>query len=77
MKIWLIEAPWPPKYEYISAVVIANTKKEAALLHPDDRQWDGKECPKGTWCASKDVKVTEIGVSILKEFNGVVCYELR
>jgi len=60
---------------YDSAVVCANSKKEARMIHPAEyeKNWDGKSGEYDSWCDAKDVKVIQIGIALKKLKRGVVC----
>lgn len=67
MNIYLLEQNVVNGYDtYDGAVVVASCVVAAKLMHPDQEHyadWDGKEMD--TWCAAKDVKVTQIGTAIV------------
>ena len=59
---------------YDSAVVCANSKKEARMIHPNGADdWDGKNGEYDTWCNIEDVQVAKIGIAYKKIKKGVVC----
>ena len=78
MKLFLINQDVNTAYDtYDSAVVYAEDKEAARLVHPDDSQnpWNGEDITWATWCTAKDVKVTEIGLCHPSQLgtSGVIC----
>jgi len=55
---------------FTSAIVCADNKEEARMIHPDGLEWDGR--PGRYWCASKDVMVSGVGVSFDYIKKGVI-----
>lgn len=59
---------------YDSAVVCADTKDNARMMHPNKNDdWDGEDEENSTWCAAKDVEVSIIGYAVDNSQRGVVC----
>ncbi|KKL07295.1 hypothetical protein LCGC14_2587470 [marine sediment metagenome] len=46
---------------YDSAVVAAETVRDASMIHPSQEDWDGKDPDWSDWVAVEDVKVELIG----------------
>jgi hypothetical protein len=76
--LWLLIDPGPGGYDtYDSAVVIAETEKEARMIHPRGSDyWDGKD-EHGSWCNSSEVEVHYLGELAYENYckysSGVVC----
>lgn len=67
MKLWKISQDVNNNYDtFDSAVVAAETKKEARSIHPSDGSDYG-------WCDIKDVKVYCIGEAEKGTKKGVIC----
>jgi hypothetical protein len=72
MNLYRISQPKPTGYDtYDSAVVCAESKTQARLIHPGKNAWDGVGWT--TWCSAKDVKVQLIGEAIPGSLHGVIC----
>ena len=66
MKIWRISQGKNNTWDtYDSAVVFADTEKDARMTHPSpyeiDGIWDGKVRSRSSWCDAKYVKVEYLG----------------
>lgn len=76
--LWLLINPGPCGYDtYDSAVVIAETEKEARIIHPSGSDdWDGKD-EYGSWCNASEVEVKYLGELSFENYYkysfGVVC----
>ena len=77
-KLWRIRRTDYVSSQYYTALVVADTKEEARMTHPNKKikDWDGKRCPFGTWCNVKYVKAVQIGFLTKKRKKGVVCCQV-
>jgi len=76
MNLYLISQNINEGYDtYDSAVVCANSKKEARMIHPAEYEddWNGKSREWDSWCNAENVQVIKIGVAFKKIKKGVVC----
>lgn len=83
MKIYLIWQKVNNDYDtYDSAVVCAETKRQAKRMHPSEnyeykkgawRMIECYDCTTDNWTNLKDIKVKEIGTANPSQKIGVVC----
>lgn len=74
MKLYLIEQGYNNDYDtYDSAVVAAESEKEARFTHPgEDPDWDGEDLVWGGWCHVEYVRATYIGEAAEGTNAGVI-----
>lgn len=74
MKLYLISQDVNKCYDtYDSAVVCAQSKQKARMIHPNGDPWNGKNSYWGDWADACDVKVKLIGTARLGINHGVIC----
>ena len=71
MKIYLLTNRQGGSWDtYSSAVVYAESKEEAKMVHPRDMVWNGKD--KDSWCDAEEVEVTLLGETTEAALAGTV-----
>ena len=75
MKLFLISQSVNNNYDtYDSAVVCANTKKEARFIHPSGKkEWDGKFKEFDGWASAQEIKIEYLGEAKKSSIKGVIC----
>lgn len=76
MKLWRISQTVNTGWDtYDSAVVAAETKEAAKLVHPDERAtWKGQDSkPYGAWADVDNILVEYIGEAAEGVKEGVIC----
>lgn len=78
MNIYLISQDVNNDYDtFDSAVVIAESKEEARMIHPTwtgtIKPWDGIATEFSSWCDAKDVKVKLIGQASNITKQTIIC----
>lgn len=74
MNLYLISQDKLLDYDtYDEAVVAAETKEAARMMHPNGAPWDGRAAKWPTWPDVEHVKVRLLGVAVEGTEAGVIC----